>query len=76
MVWGGVLVSSFTHMNGACNSTKKNFGPTPWGGVKGQISLNLNNKVIFKDFYSKLCVCSFLQIEDMNHIKQDFCSDA
>ena len=40
---------------------KKYFGPAPWGpgvGSKGQISFNFNNKVNFKDFYSKLCVCS------------------
>ena len=33
----------------------------PWGpgeGSKGQISLNFNYKVNFKDFYTKLCVCS------------------
>ena len=40
-----------TYMNGTCNSTI--FGiPTPWGlgeGPKGQISLNLNYKVNFKD---------------------------
>ena len=37
------------------------FGPTPWGpgeGSKGQISFNFNNEVNFKDFYTKLCVCS------------------
>ena len=41
---------------------KKNFGPAPWGpgeGSKGQISFNFNYKVNFKDFYSKLCVCSY-----------------
>ena len=35
--------------------------PPPWGpgeGSKGQISFNFNYKVNFKDFYSKLCVCS------------------
>ena len=35
--------------------------PAPWGpgeGSKGQISWNFNYKVNFKDFYSKLCVCS------------------
>ena len=35
--------------------------PVPWGpgeGTKGQISFNFNYKVNFKDFYSKLCVCS------------------
>ena len=30
----------------------------PWEGSKGQISFNFNYKVNFKDFYSKLCVCS------------------
>ena len=33
----------------------------PWGpgeGSKGQISFNFNYKVNFKDFYTKLCVCS------------------
>ena len=38
-------------MNGACSSKK--FCPTPWGlgeSSKGQISLNYNNKVNFKDF--------------------------
>ena len=37
------------------------FGSAPWGpeeGSKGQISFNFTNKVIFKDFYSKHCVCS------------------
>ena len=35
--------------------------PPPWGpgeGSKGQISFNFNYKVNFKDFYTKLCVCS------------------
>ena len=30
----------------------------PWGGVKRSNIINLNYKVNFKDFYSKLCVCS------------------
>ena len=37
------------------------FGLPPWGpreGSKGQILLNLNYKVDFKDFYTKLCACS------------------
>ena len=37
------------------------FGPAPWGpgeGSKGQISCNFNYKVNFKDFYTKLCLCS------------------
>ena len=48
-----------THMNGACSNTF--FGSTLWGraeGPEGQISLNFNKKVNFKDFYTKLCVCS------------------
>ena len=32
--------------------------PPPGEGSKGQISFNFNYKVNFKDFYSKLCVCS------------------
>ena len=47
-------------MNGACN-VKLFFGPAPWGpgeGSKGQISFKFNYKVNFKDFYTKLCVCS------------------
>ena len=34
-------------------ATTNKFGPAPWGpgeGSKGQISLNLNNRVNFKDF--------------------------
>ena len=41
-----------TYINGTCNSTII-LVPTPWGpgeGAKGQISLNLNHKVNFKDF--------------------------
>ena len=30
----------------------------PCGGVKRSISFNFNYKVSFKDFYTKLCVCS------------------
>ena len=33
------------------------FGPAPWGS-KGQISCNFNYKVIFRDLFTKLCVCS------------------
>ena len=47
-------------MNGACN-VKLFFGPAPWGPQewsKGQISFNFNYKVNFKDFFTKLCVCS------------------
>ena len=50
-------------MNGVCNVTF--FGPAPWGpteGPKGQISLNFNYKVNFKDFLTKLSkfVCLFI----------------
>ena len=48
-----------THMNGACNV--KLFWPCPlgpWGGVKRSNIINFNYKVNFKDFYTKLCVCS------------------
>ena len=41
-----------TNINGTCNDTLF-LVPTPWGpgeGPKGQISLNLNHKVNFKDF--------------------------
>ena len=30
----------------------------PWVRSKGQTSLNFNYKINFKDFYTKLCVCS------------------
>ena len=43
-------------MNTTCNGTIL-WVPTPWGlgeGPKGQISLNLNYKVNFKDFNTKL----------------------
>ena len=49
-----------TYMNGTCFGTIF-WVPAPWGlgeGPKGQISLNLNYKVNFKDFYTKLCVSS------------------
>ena len=39
------------------HATAKKFWPGPWGpgeGSKGQISLTFNNKVNFKDFYTKL----------------------
>ena len=41
-----------TYMNGTCNGTIF-LVPAPWGlreGPKGQILLNLNHKVYFKDF--------------------------
>ena len=47
-------------MNAIYNGTF--FGvPPPWGlgeGPKGQISFNLNYKVNFKDFQTKLCASS------------------
>ena len=49
-----------TYINSTCNSTFF-WVPTPWGpgeGPKGQISLNLNHKVNFKDFLTKLCKSS------------------
>ena len=47
-------------MNGICNGTIF-WVPAPWGpgeGPKGQISLNLNYNVNFKDFLTKLFVSS------------------
>ena len=47
-------------MNGTCTGAIF-WVPTPWGlgeGPKGQISLNLNYKVNFKGFKTKLCVSS------------------
>ena len=59
-------------MNGTCKGTI--FGVSAsWGlgeGPKGQISLNLNYKVNFEDFSTKLCV--FSQMKDIKHIRQDF----
>ena len=56
-------------MNGTCKGTI--FGVSAsWGlgeGPKGQISLNLNYKVIFEDFSTKLCV--FSQMKDIKHIR-------
>ena len=56
-------------MNGACNSKKWHCPQGPFGS-KGQISLNFNNKVNFKDIYANLCV--FLQIKDIKHVERDF----
>ena len=60
-------------MPGACN-VKKKIGPAPWGsgeGSKGQISINFNYKVNFKDFlYQALCV--FSQMKDTKHIRRYF----
>ena len=47
----------FTHINRTCNG----ISPAPWGpgeGSKVQISFNFNYKANFRDFYTKLCVCS------------------
>ena len=38
---------------------------------KGQISLNFGYNVNFKDFYTKLCVCSG-KMKDTKHIRRDF----
>ena len=45
-------------MNGACNS-KHFLVPPPGPGEmsKGQISLNYNNKINFKDFIPKIACC-------------------
>ena len=52
-------------MNEACNSTVFSSVPRgPWREPKGQISLNFNYKVNFKDFKTELCV-SFSQIEEL-----------
>ena len=53
-----------------CNSK---FNPAPLEGSKGQISLSFNNKVNFKDFYTKLCVCSYklkIQVETFCEMQQ------
>ena len=55
-------------MNGAC-VWHHPLGPGE--GSKGQLSLNFNNKVSFKDFCTKLYVCSHKK-KDIKHIKQDF----
>ena len=50
---------SYSHEWGVQRQTF--FGPAPWGpgeGPKGQISFNFNYEVNFKDFYTKLCLCS------------------
>ena len=46
-------------MNGARN-IKNCLAPPPGALGRGQISFNFNYKVNFKDFYSKLCVCSHI----------------
>ena len=51
------------------------FGPHPpwgpWEGPKGEISLNLNHKVNFKDFLNQT-LCVFSQLKDIKHIRRDF----
>ena len=39
-------------------ATANPFWPRPLGPGEGQISFNFNYKVNFKDFYTKLCICS------------------
>ena len=60
-------------MNGTCNGTT--FGvPASWGleeVPKGQISLNFNHKVNFKDFLNPTLFV-FSQMKDMKNIRQDF----
>ena len=54
-------------MNGAYNSTFFFASPRgPWGGSKGQILLNFNKYVNFKDFYV------FSGIKDIKHINRIF----
>ena len=57
-------------MNGACN-IKNNLALLPGEVSKGQISLNINNKVNFKDFFFQT-VCVLLQLKDIKHIERDF----
>ena len=55
-------------------ATSNCFGPAPWGpgeGPKGQISFNFNYKVNFKDFYTKLCVCTHK--EKIQNISDGIC---
>ena len=59
-------------MNGTCNGTIIRV-PASWGlgdGPKGQISLNLNYKVNFKDF--KLNFVCLLTNERYKHIRLNF----
>ena len=58
-------------MNGACIGTF--FDPDPWGhgeGPKGQIALNFNYKVNFKDFLNQT-LCVFSEMKDIKHIRQN-----
>ena len=42
-------------------------GAVGGGGSKGQISFNFNYKANFKDYYTKLCVCSHkLKIQNIS----------
>ena len=52
-------------MKGACNSIFL----APGEGSKGQVTLNFNYKVNFKDFYTKLCV--FSHKKDKKQVKRD-----
>ena len=66
-VWGVIFFRNstrfgvrVTYMNGTCTGTIF-WVPAPWDlgeGSKGQISLNLNYKVNFKGFKTKICVSS------------------
>ena len=59
-------------MHGVCKGKK--IWPAPWDpgeGSKGQISLNFNYKVNFKDFLFQT-KCVFLQIKDTKQIRRDF----
>ena len=66
VTWGGVVrvkKNVFLKFNQiSCMSylhTAPFFGSLPpWEGPKGQIPLNLNYKVTFNDFYTRLCVSS------------------
>ena len=61
-----------THINGERNVNFSWPHPLgPWGGSKGQISINFNYKVNFKDFiFQTLCV--FSQMKDTKHIRRVF----
>ena len=58
-IFSQIWCVSYSHKGGV--QRQFIFGPTPWGpaeGSKGPISFNFYYKVNFKDFYTKLCVCS------------------
>ena len=60
-------------MNGTCNRTfflvPRPLGP--WGGAKGQISLNLNYLSQFQIFLNQ-SLCVFSQMKDIKHIRRNF----